>query len=173
MNWRRPLEHECAGYFTRYTMYVDEDNALEVLKANKYNSLRLMTTLSLSDWDHRYADGKWSVKEVWVHILDTERIFAYRMLRIGRGDQTPLPGFEQDEYIIPSEANHRTAASIISEYEAVRNNTISLIENLPVSAFDRMGTASENPISCRAFAFIIAGHELHHLKGLKENYKIG
>lgn len=172
MNWRRPLEHECAGYFTRYTMYVQQDNALEVLKENKYKSLKFMSTISLSEWDHRYADGKWSVKEVWVHIMDTERIFAYRMLRIGRGDQTALPGFEQDEYIAPSEANNRTAASIIAEYEAVRNNTIALIENLPDSAYDRMGTASKNPISCRAFAFIIAGHELHHLKGLKDNYKI-
>ena len=173
MNWRRPLEQESAGYFTRYIMHVHEDNALHVLKVNKYKSLQLMTQLSTHEWDHRYADGKWSVKEVWIHILDTERIFAYRMLRVGRGDQTPLPGFEQDDYIIPSEANARSAVSIITEYEAVRNNTISLIENLPASAFDRMGTASKNPISCRSLAFIIAGHEIHHLKGLKENYQIG
>ncbi len=173
MNWKRPLENEMAGYFTRYAMKVPETNALQVLKDLKYNSLHLMVSLSLEDWDFAYAPGKWTVKEVWLHLMDTERIFAYRSLRIGRGDETPLPGFDQDIYVIGSDAKKRTVASIMEEYEAVRNSTISLFENLPEEALDRMGTASSHPISCRAFAFIIPGHERHHIIGLKENYKLG
>lgn len=172
MKWKRPEENEYAGYFGRYIKQVPEENAFEVLKNAMQSSVVYMKKLTPDDWNHRYADDKWSVKEVWIHILDTERIFAYRLLRIGRGDKTPLAGFEQDDYIIPSKANERTIESIISEYEAVRNNTLALVENLPESAWDEMGTASNNPISARAFAFIIAGHERHHLMGLKENYHL-
>jgi hypothetical protein len=172
MKWRRPAENEMAGYFMRYAALVSEKDPIKVMKALKYKSLNWMTKLSLDQWDYRYADGKWSVKEVWLHIIDTERIFSYRGLRIGRGDQTPLPGFDQDLYVPASQASHRTAASIMEEYEAVRNATIVLYENLPAAALDTMGVASNHGISCRAFAFIIPGHERHHLKGFSENYGI-
>lgn len=172
MVWRLPNENEYSGNFSNYIRQVPEANALDVLKSAKHSTLKLLYSLTLDQWNHRYADGKWTVKEVWVHILDTERIFAYRLLRIGRGDTTPLPGFDQDNYIEPSKANERTIASIISEYEAVRESTICLLENMPEESFDRVGTASNTPISCRAFAFIIAGHERHHVHGLRQNYGI-
>lgn len=172
MTWRRPNPDEMAGYFERYSDYVQENDPIEVLKKAKQTSIALMLSLSLDQWDHRYADGKWTIKEVWVHILDTERIFSYRAFRFGRGDQTPLPGFEQDDYILPSKAIERTIASIIEEYEAVRNATITLFKNLPREAHERTGLAANNKVSVRALAFIIAGHERHHVKGLYENYGV-
>ncbi len=172
MIWRRPLAAEMAGYFERYTAYVHESNPIEVLKSANETSLDLMTSLDLDQWDYRYADGKWSIKEVWMHILDTERIFAYRALRFGRNDQTPLPGFDQDDYILPSKAHERSIASILEEYDAVRKATIALFEYLPPEAYDRIGEAANNKISVRALAYIIAGHERHHLKGLSDNYHI-
>lgn len=172
MKWRRPNEDEMAGYFERYVSQVPESDPVEVLKMLKTDTRDMMLSLSLDQWDHRYADGKWTIKEVWVHVMDTERIFAYRALRFGRADETPLPGFEQDDYILPSRANDRTIAGIIQEYEAVRNASITLFENLPAEALDRTGKAANNVISVRAFAFLIAGHERHHIKGLKDYYGV-
>lgn len=156
----------------RYANLVQESNVLSVLKEAKKTSRQHLFSLSLDQWDFRYAEGKWSIKEVWLHILDTERIFAYRALRFGRGDQTPLPGFEQNDYIAPLRAHERSIASIIHEYETVRDATISLFEYMPADAFDRMGTASSNKLSTRALAFVIAGHERHHLRVLKERYQV-
>lgn len=172
MEWRRPHDEEMEGYFLRYANLVEESDIIAVLKAGKKTARKLMFSLSLAQWDYRYAEDKWSIKEVWLHVIDTERIFAYRALRFGRGDQTPLPGFEQNDYIEPSKAGERSIASIIHEYETVRDATITLFDYMPEEALDRIGTASGNKISARAFAFIIAGHERHHLKGLRENYGV-
>ena len=172
MEWRRPLEDEIEGYFLRYADLVQESDLIKVLKDAKKNSRKLMFSLSLAQWDYRYAEGKWSIKEVWLHMIDTERIFAYRALRFGRGDQTPLPGFEQNDYVLPSKATERSIASIIHEYETVRDATITLFDYMPAEALDRIGTASGNRLSARALAYIIAGHERHHLNGLKVNYGV-
>lgn len=172
MEWRRPNDDESAGYFNRYIEQVPGEDALAVLKQSYATTRDLMISLSHSQWDHRYAEGKWSIKEVWVHILDTERIFAYRALRFGRGDETPLPGFDQDNYIAPSNAAHRTIESIVAEYEAVRKSTITLFENFTEEALNRSGLAANNKVTVRAFAFIIAGHEIHHIKGLRDNYGV-
>ena len=172
MEWKRPNADEAAGYFNRYISQVEEIDPIAVLKQSFQSSRDLMLSLSLDQWDHRYADGKWSIKEVWVHILDTERIFAYRALRFGRGDETALAGFDQDTYIIPSNASNRSIASILEEYEAVRKATLTLYENFTSEALDRSGLASGNKVTVRAFAFIIAGHERHHVKGLRENYGV-
>ncbi len=172
MEWRRPDDDEMAGYFIRYSNLVQEADIIAVLKDAKKTSRKLMFSLSFDEWDYRYAEDKWSVKEVWLHIIDTERIFAYRALRFGRGDQTPLSGFEQNNYISPSKAPERSIASIIHEYETVRDATISLFEYMPPEALDRTGTASGNKLSARALAFIIAGHERHHVNGLLVNYGV-
>jgi len=172
MEWRRPYDEEMEGYFLRYANLVQESDVLTVLKEAKKTSRKLMFSLSLSKWDYRYAEGKWSIREVWIHMIDTERIFAYRALRFGRGDQTPLPGFEQNDYLLSARAQERTIASIIHEYETVRDATITLFEYMPAEALDRIGTASGNKLSTRSLAFIIAGHERHHLNGLKGNYGV-
>lgn len=173
MKWRRPADDEMEGHFIHYANLVRETDALQVLKDARQSSRALMFSLSLEQWDYSYGEGKWTIKEVWQHILDTERIFAYRALRIARNDQTPLPGFDQDEYILPSKAKERSIAGIIHEFDAVREATITLFEYMPQEAFDHTGTASNKKISARALAFIIAGHERHHVRGLIENYGVG
>ncbi len=105
-----------------------------------------------------------------LHIIDTERIFAYRALRVGRGDSTPLPGFDQDPYVITSGGNARTAESLVAEFEVVRAASLALFKHLPAKAWEEMGTASDSPTTPLAIAYIIAGHELHHVKIIKERY---
>jgi uncharacterized damage-inducible protein DinB len=120
----------------------------------------------------RYAPGKWSVREVVGHLADTERIMAYRVLRIGRGDATPLPGFDQDAYMATSGFDARTLADLAEELAAVRQATVALLAHLDSAALARRGTASDKPVSVRALVGIIAGHELHHLAILKERYLV-
>jgi hypothetical protein len=117
-----------------------------------------------------YEPGKWSVKEVVGHMIDGERVFAYRALCFARGDRTPLPGFEQDDYVAGGNFNARTLADLIDELEAVRRATLSLLRGLDADAWRRAGTASDNEVSVRALAHIIAGHELHHVRVLREKY---
>jgi uncharacterized damage-inducible protein DinB len=118
----------------------------------------------------KYAEGKWTIKEVLVHIIDDERIYAYRALRFARNDKTELPGFEQDPYAYYSYANQRTAESIVEEYEAVRLSTIALFNNLSDDAIARSGVANKNEVTVRALGYHIAGHELHHLNIIKTRY---
>jgi len=121
---------------------------------------------------HRYAPGKWSIKETLVHIIDDERIFAYRALRFARNEKNNLIGFDQDAYAVYSEADNRSLDNIFEEYEAVRRATIALFNGLPDNAFDRMGhgTGTANDATVRALAYHIAGHELHHINLIKEKY---
>jgi uncharacterized damage-inducible protein DinB len=121
---------------------------------------------------YRYAPGKWSIKETLVHIVDDERIFAYRALRFARGEQNNLIGFDQDSYAVLSEADKRGLVNIFEEYEAVRKSTIALFNGLPEDSLTRMGhgTGTFNDATVRALAYHIAGHELHHLNLLKEKY---
>ena len=119
---------------------------------------------------YRYAENKWTIKEILVHIMDDERIYAYRALRIARNDKTPLPGFEQDDYVPFSKANQRSLASILREYKTVRQATVSLFTSFNMEDLLRIGTANDHPVSVRALAWHIAGHELHHLNIIKERY---
>ena len=159
---------------TYYETYVGKvPNDIDLIKqlADSQNKLTtLLNSLSEEEWSYRYAEGKWSAKEAMIHLIDSERIFAIRILRIARGDQTPQPGFDQNDYVPFSEADDRYPESILEEYFAVRNSTISLLENLPLPAWSYTGTASDNPFSVKGIAFIIAGHELHHLKIFREQY---
>ena len=125
---------------------------------------------------YRYAENKWTIKEILVHLIDDERIFAYRALRFARSDKTPLHGFEQNSYAKYSCANQRSLDSIFEEYRAVRNSTILLFQNLPEDSFVRSGSGVDhdgsiiNKRTVRALAYHIAGHELHHIKIIKEQY---
>jgi hypothetical protein len=117
-----------------------------------------------------YAPGKWTLNESLQHVVDAERVFTYRALRIGRGDITPLPGFEQDDWVPLSGANNRRLSEIVDEFTAVRASTIALFGGLPSEAWDRRGTASGHPVSVRALAFKCAGHALHHEGIFREKY---
>ena len=126
----------------------------------------------LSDSQARFkpGPGEWSIKEVLSHLIDTERIFAYRFLRISRKDKTPLPGFEQDDFVRESKADEIPLADLLAEFETVRRSTIWMLKNTKESAFAAVGTASEAPISARALAYMIVGHVEHHMASLKEKY---
>lgn len=117
-----------------------------------------------------YAENKWTIKEVIQHVIDAERIFSYRALRIARQDQTPLPGFEENNYVPASFANNRSRAELLADYKAVRQATLSLFDSFSNDMLLQMGTASNSPISVRALGFIMIGHENHHCQIIKERY---
>jgi uncharacterized damage-inducible protein DinB len=155
-------------------MYIDllPDDGL-VLKHLRDNLDVVKQTLShLGDeqLSTPHAPGEWTIKEILLHVVDDERIYAYRALRFARNDATDLPGFDQDPYATYSEANTRSRDSLFAEYDSVRAATLTLFENLPDAAFTRAGTADGNRVSVRALAYHIAGHELHHLNSIRENY---
>ena len=166
----RPTESEYAPYFQRYTSKISEEDAFPVLEKALGEHVTFFEKIAPDRWDFRYAPGKWSLKESIIHMIDTERIFAYRALRIARNDKTPLPGFEQDDYVPFYHAENRSPASIISEYKAVRTATLELFRYLTEEDLMHTGTMSGMPISVRALAHLIAGHERHHILLTKERY---
>ncbi len=157
-----------------YKTYLDrvpaDADIFDTLTSSRDFLIGYLQQLSPADWNHRYAPDKWTVKEKVLHMIDTERIFAGRILRIGRGDQTPLPGFSQDDYVPLSGANDRDGQSLIDEYRSVRTATLTLLQGMPAAAWARTGTASGHPVAMQGIAFIIAGHELHHIALLRERY---
>jgi len=168
---RRPkAEKEYAAYYAGYVDYVKGNNFLGTLKSSKQEVLSLYNGLEDLQWSYRYEPGKWTIKEVLIHIIDTERIFAYRALRAARNDRTPMAGFDQNSYMAEMNGASRSKASVLAEYTAVRNSSIALYEGLPESSYARIGEASGFPVSALGLGFMTAGHELHHLKILKERY---
>lgn len=160
-------------YAEMYMKLVPNDGLiLKHLKDNFLMVKNFIYSLPEEKLLHRYAKGKWSIKEILVHIIDDERIFSYRALRFARNEKLNLIGFDQDAYAVYSEADKRDLDNIFVEYEAVRNSTIALFNGLPERSFDRMGhgTGSANDATVRALAYHIAGHELHHINFIKENY---
>jgi hypothetical protein len=168
---QRPLETEYPAAFADYVGRIGEDeDILAVLVAQLEEVLSLLGAVAESRGDYRYAPGKWSVKDIVGHLCDTERVFAYRALRIGRGDTTPLPSFEDQAYVAEVRAEDRTLADLAAEWGDIRRATISLFRHLPAGAWERLGTASDQPISVRALAYVIVGHARHHLQVLEERY---
>jgi len=167
---RRPESSEYNPYYKTYIGKVKGDNFIQNLKEQKFETSAMLSKISDEKWNHKYAPAKWSVKEVMIHIMDTERIFAYRALRVARNDQTPMPGFEQNDYVPFCYATQRSGSSIMVEYEAVRNSTVALFENLREEDWGRLGEASGCPVSALALGYMIAGHEIHHIQLLHERY---
>jgi hypothetical protein len=166
----RPGPGEYATYYDRYISLVSGSDILGTLDSQRRQSMLLLSGRDESDGDFRYAPDKWSAKEVLGHVCDTERIMSYRALRIARGDQTPIEGFEQDDYVRNSPFRQRPLAELIEDYIAVRRATLTLLRNLDDAAWARRGIANKNEISVRALAYLIAGHELHHRRVLEEKY---
>jgi hypothetical protein len=166
----KPVTDEYAPYYGRYIDLVPVGNIIETLRQQMADTLTLLASLTEQQALHRYSPGKWSIKEVIGHLIDSERIFAYRALRIARNDQTPLPGFEQDDYVINGGFDERQLIALTREYEHVRGASIDLFEGLNQEAWDRRGKASEVEVSVRAMAWIISGHELHHKEVIRTRY---
>ena len=155
-------------------MYIDllpdDGLILKHLQGNVEKSVELLLSYPEDQLLKPHRPGEWTIKEIMVHIIDDERIYGYRALRFGRNDQNELPGFEQDEYVPYSRANFRTTQSIIDELRAVRAATVSLFNSFSDEDLLRKGVGSGNVLSVRAAAYHIAGHELHHLNSIQENY---
>jgi len=169
----KPDSAEYAPYYARYISLVESHDIVTTLDRQEEETRRMLATLTEADGDYRYAPGKWSVKEVLGHIIDAERIFACRALLIARNDRTPLPGFEQDAYVEQAGFGAQRVGDLLTEFSAVRRTTVLLFRKLPSEAWQRRGIADNKEISVRAIAWIIAGHELHHRKVLKEKYLTG
>jgi uncharacterized damage-inducible protein DinB len=165
-----PQPGEYAPYYERYIALVSSRNILTTLDEQRRQTLLLLSCRTDDEGDFHYAPDKWSAKEVLGHVCDTERIFAYRALRIARADATPMEGFEQDDYVRNGPFAQRPLSDLIEDYIAVRRSTISLLRSLEEPAWSRRGVANKSEVSVRALAYIIAGHELHHRGILEQKY---
>jgi uncharacterized damage-inducible protein DinB len=170
----KPAVGEYPAYADMYIQLLPGDGLLlQHLRNNLVNAKALVFSLPEEKLLYRYAPGKWTIKETLVHIIDDERIYAYRAMCFARGEQQSLPGFEQDDYAMASGANERDLKNIMEEYEAVRNASIALFNGLPDEAFTKSGTANGNKVTVRALAYHLAGHELHHLNIISKKYIAG
>ena len=162
---------EYNSYYSTYISKVPKNVSItEGFKNGQIQVTNFFKSIPDHKLEHRYAPDKWSIKEVFQHIIDTERVFMYRCFRIARHDKTPLAGYEQDDYVTPSNADIKPINDLIEEYQTVRQSFIVLLKNLSDDDLKFEGNASENPMSSRAAAFITLGHEIHHMEVVKEHY---
>jgi len=166
----KPDSPEYAPYFEKYISLVPEGEIVMTLGLQIESTLSLIRGLSAAQGDLRYAPGKWSVKEVIGHLIDAERIFAYRALRFARNDATPLPGFDENSFVADAGFGSRSLGDLAEEFEYTRKSNVCLFKNLDGDSSLRLGVASDNKLSVRAIAHIIAGHELHHVGILRSRY---
>ncbi len=167
---------ECPGpteyvpYFARYVGLVPDGDLLQAMERQLSETLGLLRGISPAKAEYRYAPEKWSIKQVIGHVSDCERMFCYRALSFARGDTTPLPAFDENEYVRQSNFGDRTLGDLAAEFEAVRSSTLHFFRSLNDDALQRRGVANNNGFTVRAIAYIIAGHERHHVKILREKY---
>jgi hypothetical protein len=167
-----PRADESKAFYHGYIAQVPGEEIGTYLETQLPELERLLAPLDEAAARFRYAPGKWSIKEVVGHLADSERIFGYRLLRIGRGDATPLPGFDENAYVPAGDFDARPLASVVGELRAVRQSTIALADGLPTGAWTRRGQASGAVVSARALAYIIVGHLTHHARVLRERYRV-
>ena len=172
MKWRteRPAEGESAPYYRTYIDAVPAGDIVRTLQDQIAETSALLAGISEAKAEHRYAPGKWSIKEVVGHLADAERVFAYRALRFARGDATPLASFDENAWVPAAGLDARTLADLAAEFQAVRGASVSLFGSLDDAAAMRRGTASGKEVVVRALAWISAGHERHHARVLRERY---
>ncbi|HVF88233.1 MAG TPA: DinB family protein [Pyrinomonadaceae bacterium] len=166
----RPEATEYAPYYEKYVSLVPAGDIVHTLSHQHVATRALLASIPEDAAFARYEPGKWSIKEVVGHLIDSERVFAYRALRFARGDRTPLPGFEQDDYVRAADFDARPLGDLTAEFLHVRASTVSLYQSLEEEAWRRCGAANSNEVSVRALAYIIAGHEAHHVNILRERY---
>lgn len=170
--WRaiRPASDEFAPYYEKYVARVPEGDIVATLASQISETGTFLRSLPESMGDHRYAPDKWNIREVIGHISDAERVFAYRALRFSRGDTTPVPGFDENQYVANASFGSRSLDDLLSELEHVRHATVHLLRGLDERRMSMRGTANGLEVSVRALAFIAAGHELHHMEILRTRY---
>ncbi len=161
---------EYAPFYATYISKVGDGELHELLESGKQASTKLFESIAEEKHEYRYASNKWTIKEVLQHIIDTERIFAYRALRFGRGDKSAIAGFDQNDYNTSALANRRSLSDLLAEYKAVRESTQALFQSMNEDMLLSEGLASGFNVSARALGFMISGHEKHHLGILEEKY---
>jgi hypothetical protein len=158
-------------FYGRYIHTLDADlNLRDGFELGKKEVLSFFRNIPEHKHSFRYAPEKWSIKEILQHLIDAERVFLYRCFRIARMDRTPLAGFDQDSYIEPSGADHKTMDALLYEYEINRNNSIALLNSLTDAHLAFVGNSNGSPMSARAAAFSVIGHEICHMEVIKEKY---
>lgn len=166
----RPEATEYLSYFEKYVSLVPQGDIADLLEGQLGVTLNLLRGITDAQADSRSGPGKWSIKELVGHLIDTERILAYRALRFARNDKTPLPGYEPDDYVRNAAFSASKIGDLASEFEHVRRANLYLFRSLDAAAWQRRGVASDAKVSVRALAYIIAGHELHHVEIIKTRY---
>ena len=170
MNSNQLPVNEYSQFNATYINAFENVELLEELEISLHDFIRFVREIPMDKFDYRYAEGKWTIKDIIQHIIDAERIFAYRALRISRNDPTPLPGFEENDYVENTDANSRSIQELLTELSAVRHSNLLLFKSFSNEQLTRMGTASNHPISVRALGFLIIGHQKHHQKVFQERY---
>ena len=165
-----PLETEYAPAFQGYVAEVSEDDILPAMRAQPDALDVLLDRVTPERETFRYAEGKWSIREIVGHLIDGERVFGYRALCIARGETQNLPGFDQDDYMITAPFDRIDLEDLLSEFRLARLSNIAMLRTLDEAAWMRMGTANGNPVSVRALVYIMVGHVRHHMNVLRERY---
>jgi len=163
-------ESEYSIFNATYIKAAGEVDLIEDLEICLHDFIRFVQNIPMDKFDYRYAEGKWTIKEIIQHIIDTERIFAYRALRISRNDSTPLPGFDENDFAQNTAGNARSLQDLLTELSAVRHSNLLLFKSFSEDQLKRVGIASENPISVRAIGFMLIGHQKQHQKVFAERY---
>jgi Mycothiol maleylpyruvate isomerase N-terminal domain. len=166
----KPEDSEYAPYYGRYIQLVQGEDIIKTLSSQIDNTVWFLRTIPDTKGDYRYAPDKWSIKEVVGHLIDTERVFAYRALSMARADKAALPGFEQDDWVRAARSGNQQLAELISEFECVRRSNLYFFQHLDEEAWMQRGTASGREFTVRAIAYTIAGHERHHFQILQTRY---
>lgn len=163
------IEH--APYQAAYLELVDTTWSLtEELEVSLHNLVHFVREIPMDKFDYRYAEGKWTIKDILQHLIDTERVFAYRALRFARYDKTELPGYDENAFAVATDANRRSIQDLLTEFTLVRHSTIALFKSFTEDNLMSTGTASGFTVSVRALGFVIIGHQYHHIKVFKERY---
>ncbi|WP_413998301.1 DinB family protein [Flavobacterium sp. W1B] len=162
--------NEYAQYYSGYIQVLDNVDLIEELEICLHDFIRFVQNIPMDKFDYRYAEGKWTIKDIIQHLIDAERVFSYRALRISRNDKTPLPGFEENLYVDNANANKRKLQELLTEMAVVRQSTLALFKSFSEEQLKRIGLASDNAVSVRAIGFIIIGHQKHHQKIFQERY---
>lgn len=165
-----PSSSEYAHYYADYVANVPKENIIETLKAQMHEMYTFINSMPGDKAFYAYKEGKWTIKQIIGHIIETERVFAYRALAFSRRDPNPLPAMDQDDYVKYSNYNSRTISNLANEFLAVRISTIHLFQNMTKEMLSLKGTASGFEFTVRSLAFIIAGHELHHMDVIRKKY---
>lgn len=168
--YTRPASNEHAEHFAGYIGQVPDGDLVQTLERHGKEFVDFLRKIPESRGDFAYGEGKWTIKEVIGHLSDSERVFSYRAMRIGRGDTTALPGFDEKVWVPNSGARGRTLGDLIEEFQTVRAASLTLFKHLLPDAIARRGTASNREITVRAIAWIVAGHAIHHQRILRERY---